>query len=132
MAQTQKANKDSRPKARRPEFRKGDTLHVISGPAKGKAGKLREYRPKTHSVVVEGVNMGMKHFKPRPDQNQVGERKMTERPIHVSNVMLLCPNCHRPTRISHRVANVTRSDRMRNVSIRVCKHCGKDMDDRKS
>jgi large subunit ribosomal protein L24 len=40
--------------------------------------------------------------------------------VHVSNVMLLCPNCTEPTRVSRRREAGTR--------VRVCKKCGKDID----
>ncbi|HEC22659.1 MAG TPA: 50S ribosomal protein L24, partial [Chloroflexi bacterium] len=43
-----------------------------------------------------------------------------EAPIHVSNVMLVCPQCDQPTRVG-----IRRED---GVRIRVCKKCGEDID----
>ena len=54
-------------------------------------------------------------------QNPQGGIMTVEAPIHVSNVMLICPECKQPTRVNHR-----RNDEGRKV--RVCKKCGKDID----
>jgi large subunit ribosomal protein L24 len=132
MRRANSVHKAALPKAPRPEFKKGDNLVVISGPARGKIGKFQEFRPKTGGVLVEGVNMGIKHFKPRPDAGEPGKRQETERPIHASNLLLLCPNCNEPTRVAHRVATVTRGDKTKNVSLRVCRRCKRDIDDKKS
>jgi large subunit ribosomal protein L24 len=43
-----------------------------------------------------------------------------EAPIHLSNVMLVCPKCDQPTRVG------VRRDEGRRV--RVCKKCGEDID----
>jgi large subunit ribosomal protein L24 len=105
-----------------------DNLHVIAGPAKGKVGKFKEYRPKTDSVLIAGVNMGMKHFKKTQAEDSVAERKLTERPVHVSNVLLICPYCNEPTRIGHKISVVKRDDRDKRQNIRVCKRCGKEIE----
>ena len=58
----------------------------------------------------------------RPSQhNPQGGIVTIEAPIHVSNVMLICPECKQPTRVNHR-----RDENGRKV--RVCKKCGKDID----
>ena len=54
-------------------------------------------------------------------QNPQGGIITIEAPIHVSNVMLICPECKQPTRVNHR-----RDENGRKV--RVCKKCGKDID----
>jgi large subunit ribosomal protein L24 len=108
-------------------FRKDDNLQVISGPAKGKVGRFKAFLPKTNSVLIDGVNMGFKHFKPSPDSGQSGGRREAERPVHVSSVMLICPACGRPSRVRHRLAESARGDKVKTVRIRVCARCGKDM-----
>jgi large subunit ribosomal protein L24 len=111
-------------------FSKGDVLVVISGPSKGKFGRLKEYRAKKQQVFVEGVNMGIKHQK--PGENQPGSRAEVERPLHVSNVMLSCPNCNRPTRIGHRMVETMKDQKTqegkRKARLRVCRRCGRDID----
>jgi large subunit ribosomal protein L24 len=114
-------------------FSKGDILYVISGPNKGKYGKLKEYRAKKQQVYIEGVNMGIKHQK--PTENQSGSRAEVERPLHVSNVMLNCPNCNTPTRIGHRMVETMKDQKTgktqeskKKARLRVCRRCGRDID----
>ena len=45
--------------------KKGDTIVVLSGKDKGKQGKVLKSDPKGGKVIVEGVNVAMKHRKPR-------------------------------------------------------------------
>ena len=70
------------------KIKKGDTVKVIAGKNKGKEGKVVSVDPKNGRVVVEGVNMGTKHMKPSP-ANQNGGRIEMEAPIDASNVMLV-------------------------------------------
>lgn len=99
--------------------RKGDTVKVIGGKDLGKEGKVLRTVPSSERVVVEKVNMIKKTNRPT-QQNPQGGISSVEAPIHVSNVMLVCPSCGKPTRIGHRVeANGTK--------VRVCKKCGKDI-----
>jgi large subunit ribosomal protein L24 len=117
-------------------FAKGDILYVISGPAKGRYGRMKDYNTQKQTVTVEGVNMGIKHQK--PSEAQPGARAEVERPIHISNVMLGCPHCNRPTRAAHRIAATRRDDAPRGsegskkVILRYCRHCKKDIDKVKS
>lgn len=102
------------------KIRRDDTVVVIAGKDKGKNGKVRQSFPKESRVVVDGVNMVKRHLRPRGTARQAGiiER---EAPFHVSNVMLLCPKCNRPTRIGFRILE----DGSR---VRVCKRCHEVID----
>lgn len=100
-------------------IRKGDKVHVIAGKDKGKEGKVLRAMPEKERVVVENVHMIKKHTRPSQKNQQGGIIEM-EGTIHVSNVMLVCPNCGQPTRVGRR-----RDD---GVRVRVCKKCGKDVD----
>lgn len=100
-------------------IRKGDRVKVIAGKDKGKEGKVLRSMPEKERVVVENVHMIKKHTRPSQKNTQGGIIEM-EGTIHVSNVMLVCPNCSQPTRTSRR-----RDD---GVRVRVCKACGKDID----
>jgi large subunit ribosomal protein L24 len=44
-------------------------------------------------------------------------------PIQVSNVMVVCPNCDKPTRIAH-----ARLDDQHKTRVRVCRHCGEQLE----
>ena len=92
-------------------IKKGDTVRVLSGKDKGKEGQVVRSLPSKQRVVVEKVNMVKKAMRPT-QQNPQGGIMSVEAPIHVSNVMVICPECKQPTRVSHRV----------------CKKCGKDID----
>lgn len=112
-------------------FRKDDLLQVITGQAKGKMGRIEGYRPNSGRVAVAGVNLGVKHVKARPDTNEAGGRTQFPRPVHVSNVLLVCPKCHKPTRVKVRRALVQVGQREKNVYIRICKRCGQEVDSEK-
>ena len=65
----------------------GDLVTVISGFHKNKTGEIIKINKKTGKVVLKGVNFKFKHIKPNTD-NEVGEIKQIEAPIHHSNVKL--------------------------------------------
>ena len=101
-------------------IKKGDTVRVLSGKDKGKEGVVLRALPQKERVVVEKVNMIKKAMRPT-QQNPQGGIMSVEAPIHVSNVMVICPECKQPTR--------TGKKRDENgKKIRVCKKCGKDID----
>ncbi|MCJ7791013.1 MAG: 50S ribosomal protein L24 [Dehalococcoidia bacterium] len=83
------------------KIRKNDTVIVIAGKDRGKKGKVRRAFPNEDKVVVEGLNMIKRHSRARRAARQAGIIEL-EAPIHVSNVMLLCDKCGKPTRVSFR------------------------------
>lgn len=69
----------------------GDTIKVISGFDKNKIGEVIKIYRNTGKIVVKGINYKFKHIKPNTD-NEVGEIKQVEAPIHHSNVKLNITN----------------------------------------
>ena len=65
----------------------GDTVKIISGFNKNKTGEVIKIYRKTGQILVKGINFKFKHIKPNTD-NEVGEIKQIEAPIHHSNVKL--------------------------------------------
>ena len=65
----------------------GDNVKVISGFDKNKTGEVIKIYPTTGKILVKGINFKFKHIKPNTD-NEVGEIKQIEAPIHHSNVKL--------------------------------------------
>jgi large subunit ribosomal protein L24 len=65
----------------------GDIVTVISGFHKNESGEITKIDRKTGKVVVKGINFKFKHIKPRTD-NEIGEIKQFEAPIHHSNLKL--------------------------------------------
>jgi large subunit ribosomal protein L24 len=68
-------------------IRIGDNVTIISGSDKNKTGEVIKLYRNTGKVVVKGINFKFKHIKPNKD-NEVGEIKQFEAPIHHSNVKL--------------------------------------------
>ena len=65
----------------------GDTVKIISGFQKNEIGEVIRVNKNTGKIIVKGVNFKFKHIKPRTE-NEVGEIKQFEAPIHHSNVKL--------------------------------------------
>lgn len=105
------------------KIRKGDLVKVITGKEAGKTGKVMRVDTATSRVVVERLNMVKKHTRPHPKKNPQGGVIEREAPIHVSNVMLVCPACGQPTRVGYRFLDD-------GTKVRVCRraNCGKDID----
>jgi large subunit ribosomal protein L24 len=67
--------------------RVGDKVTIISGADKNKTGEITKVYKQTGKIVVKGINFKFKHVKPNKE-NEVGEIKQFEAPIHHSNVKL--------------------------------------------
>ena len=100
-------------------IRAGDKVRVIAGKDKGKEAKVLAAVPYKQRVIVERINMVKKATRPT-QRNQRGGILEIEAPIHVSNVMLVCPSCSQPTRVGRKRVEGTR--------VRTCKKCGNDID----
>jgi len=93
---------------------------VIAGRERGKRGKVLRVVPARQRVVVEKVNMIKRHQRPTQKLRQGGiiER---EGLLHISNVMVVCPKCDRPTRTGvQQLADGKKA--------RVCKRCQETID----
>jgi len=117
------------------KIRKGDVVQVLTGKDRGKKGRVVEARPDVRKVVVENINVVKRHTRPRPmrDPSRMGGTLMTpggviDKPaaMPVSNVMIVCPTCNRPTRVGYEFRE-TKGDP---VKVRVCKRadCGEVID----
>lgn len=80
------------------KIRKGDMVQVMAGKDKGKKGKILATNKEDNRVVVEGVNIATCHIKKQG--TTPGQIIKIEKPIQVSNVMILCPETGKPTRIA--------------------------------
>lgn len=129
-----------------PEIKKGDTVVVLSGKDAGKRGTVERVVRQTASpsatrssfrrtsaaggvkVVVEGLNLAKRHTKPRqsagttdrmPKVQQGGIFEIAQ-PLPIGRVMVVCPNCDKPTRIAHATLDNGRR-------VRVCRHCNEQL-----
>lgn len=117
------------------EIKKGDKVVVIAGDDSGSQGEVQrvirakwgkgrragERNIQDDKVVVAGINLIKKHQRRTGNVNTQFGIIEREAPVHISNVMLVCPKCGKPTKVKHVVhADGTRS--------RGCKQCGEIMD----
>jgi large subunit ribosomal protein L24 len=115
-------------------IKKGDLVQVLAGKDRGKQGRVLESRPRDRSVIVENLNLAKRHTKPRPirDSTRMGGANIIPggiidkpMPLDVSNVMVVCPTCHQPTRVGVTVKEIKGEA----VRVRVCKRqgCGQEI-----
>jgi large subunit ribosomal protein L24 len=109
-------------------IRKGDMVRVVAGRDRlgfaTRSARVLAVNRTDATVTVEHAQIIKKHTRRNPQKNVQGGVLDKEAPIHVSNVMLVCPSCDRPTRIGH----TTRQEGNRKVRTRVCKHCAATLD----
>ncbi len=92
-----------------------DQVEIIAGKDKGRVGKiLRIYKSKGRAVV-ERANMIKRHTRPNA-ANQQGQIVEKEAPMHVSNLMLVCPKCTKTVRVKRNILDD-------GSKVRVCKSC---------
>jgi large subunit ribosomal protein L24 len=106
--------------------KQGDEVLVIAGKDRSHKGRVRrgkvlEVQPEKQRVVVEGINMIKKAVRQTQQVRQAGIVTQPG-PVHVSNVMLVCPNCDAATRAARRRTAEGRG-------VRVCRKCKKDIDE---
>jgi large subunit ribosomal protein L24 len=116
-------------------IKEGDLVQVISGNEIGTQGEVERVlhawhlgskkrrvkrNPNGDRIVVRGVNIRKKH------QRRTGQTRTqtgiieVEAPIHISNVMLVCPECNEATRVGFNFEE--------GKKVRVCKRCGAIID----
>lgn len=116
-------------------IKRNDVVQVISGNEDGNRGTVEEVilawhidrrtrkqlgrKPNDDRVRVEGVNIRKKH-KRKPGPNMMGEIVEIRAPIHISNVMLVCPHCDDATRVGFRMKDEKK--------VRYCKRCDANID----
>ena len=97
-------------------FRRNDQVIVIAGDDRGKSGKVLKVLVEKNRLIVEKVNFVKRHTKPR-GQNRQGGILEKEAPVHVSNVMHLCPKCQVGVRVTVKDASDGKRERH-------CVRCG--------
>jgi large subunit ribosomal protein L24 len=102
-------------------IRKGDQVRVIAGRDAGKTGRVLSIDARKNRVVVEHANIIKRHTRPNPSKNIKGGIVEKEAGINVSNVMIVCSNCGKHTRIGHTVLPD-------GTKVRSCKRCGITLD----
>ena len=117
------------------KVKKGDLVQMLTGKDRGKQGRVLEALPADGRVVVENLNVVKRHTKPRPvrsatrlsgPQVEPGGVISKAAAVPVSNVMVVCPVCKRPTRVGMKVKEVKGSE----LHVRVCRRddCRQEID----
>jgi len=97
-----------------------DQVEIIAGKDKGRVGKIMKLHVRSNKAVVERANMIKRHTKPSAS-NQQGQIVEKEAPIHVSNLMLVCPKCTKTVRAGKRIMED-------GSKVRVCKKCNETIE----
>jgi large subunit ribosomal protein L24 len=100
------------------KIRKNDQVLIISGKDKGKKGKVLQVLKSAEKLVVENINMAKKSRKPRK-QGEKGQIIQVPRPLHVSNVKLICPKCGEASRLGYKATEAGK--------FRICKKCQQEI-----
>ena len=112
-------SKGSRPRRRSLKIIKGDRVVVVSGKDAGLEGTVERVIPAAGRVIVEGVNVAMRHQAPTRNVQQGGIIQKTM-PIDASNVALLSPTDGKPTRVGYRFTP-------EGAKVRICRRTGADL-----
>ena len=99
------------------KIKKGDKVKILIGKDTGKEGAILFVRSSDKKVFVEGANLYKRHV--RKMEGVEGGIIDLPKPMDVSNVALVCPNCKKTTRVEYKIDGKTK--------MRICKKCGKEI-----
>ena len=97
-------------------IKKNDEVIVISGKSRGAQGKVLQVLPRENRAIVQNINFIKKHTRANPQQNIQGGIVEREAPIHLSNLMLICPECKKRARVGFKTV-------VDGSKVRICKKC---------
>ncbi len=101
--------------------KKNDEVLVLAGKDRGKSGRVLRVFPAKQRAVVENLNMLRKHTRPNPQKNIKGGVVERESPIHLANLMVICRECGKPTRVGYSLLSDGKK-------VRVCRKCSGTID----
>lgn len=100
----------------------GDEVLIITGKDKGQKGKVEKILAKEDLVIVPGLNVYKRHK--RGFTGRKGEIIEFAKPLSLSKLMMVCPNCQKPTRVGYQLLKD-------GEKIRICKKCKQKIDVKK-
>jgi large subunit ribosomal protein L24 len=102
-------------------IRKGDLVRVMTGrdkeDFKNKTSRVLSVDPVRRTLTVEHAHLIKRHTRANPAKNIKGGIVEREAPIDISNVMLVCPGCNKPTRVGYTILPDGKK-------ARICRRCG--------
>ncbi|MBI4812507.1 50S ribosomal protein L24 [Candidatus Falkowbacteria bacterium] len=108
-------------------IKKGDKVKIIKGKDSGKAGKVLQVFPSRGKASVEGLNLLIKHLRPRK-QGEKGQRIEFPAPLDLSNMMLVCSKCDKITRVGYKTIESGTEAKKIKRKVRICKKCDQVVD----
>jgi large subunit ribosomal protein L24 len=102
---------------RKVKIKKNDQVLVLAGKDAGARGRVLRVLPEENRALVERVNVIKRHTRPNPNRGIQGGVLEREAPVHLSNLMVICPQCGKPSRLGRKRLEDGRG-------TRVCKKCG--------
>ena len=118
------------------KIKQGDLVQIVCGKdrvkktktgaktTKTNQGKVKQVFIETGKIVVDGLNMRIKHLRPKR-QGETGQKIEFPAPLNISNVMLVCPNCKQATRVGYKLLDSKESGKKK---IRICRKCQQSID----
>ncbi len=100
-------------------IRKNDLVEVITGEENERRGRILEVIPEKNMAIVEGINLVKKHQRARSQTKPSGIVTVPA-PIHVSNLVLICPKCGKKAKV--------RMEKIEKKRVRICKKCGESLE----
>ena len=91
------------------DIKRDDLVRVISGKDRGKEGRVLRVLPEDGRVMVDGVGLAKRHTRTGAKRTRTGQQLNQggiidiETFVDISNIQLVCGNCHKLTRPGHRV-----------------------------
>jgi large subunit ribosomal protein L24 len=102
-------------------LKKNDTVEVRSGKDKGKRGRVLSVDPRRGKAIVENVGYVKRHTRPNPQRNIKGGIVERESPVEASNLMVVCGECGKPTRVARKFLDD-------GTKVRICQKCSGILD----
>lgn len=109
----------SKVKSQKSKLRKGDKVKVLAGKDSGKEGAIEKVSSKEGKVWMAGINVYKRHVKKNEQYNIEGGIIDIIKPLNISDVALICPNCKKVTRIGFEVT--------KKGKVRICRKCKKEI-----
>jgi len=104
------------------KIKTNDQVKIIAGKDKGKTGKVMQVFPRLERASVEGLNLLVKHLRPSK-RDEKGQRVEFPAPLNMSNLMLVCPKCGKPTRVGYEMKTIGTGAEAKQKKMRLCKKC---------
>lgn len=99
------------------KIKKGDNVKVLAGKDSGRTGTVDRVIVKNDKVIVSGINVSKRSVK-KQGQQEGGIIDLVK-PVNISNVALVCPNCKKITRVGFKIEGKEK--------VRICRKCKKEI-----